>query len=275
MRSDGGRRTSLVGADAQPVREGLGGGEGPAGPARALWVESEWRSGGSGGSALKQHRGRRRRRAKKNKTSKRRGREQEESKRDSKKKTTKKKKCDWHRGGTRMQTDARTKLASTCQLSRRSATKHHQGVRHLVSDGADGCTGRAPLLPGVEGGRRRVGGLHTARWLEQVGRLGRCPLEVPGRVWRLREGNCRREVAGRASTCSRAEWAAVGSGSLESAATSRPREAEACSTVRPSKFGFGPALRGCERGKRAGTSPVNAVVREMVMERQVHFQSSD
>ena len=29
------------------------------------------------------------------------------------------------------------------------------------------------------------------------------------------------------------------------------------------------------RIKRAGTSPVNAVVRETIMERQVHFQSLD
>ena len=33
--------------------------------------------------------------------------------------------------------------------------------------------------------------------------------------------------------------------------------------------------RDCPSAKRAGTSPVNAVVREMVMEKQVHFQSSD
>ena len=30
-----------------------------------------------------------------------------------------------------------------------------------------------------------------------------------------------------------------------------------------------------DTGKRAGTSPVNVVVRETTMERQVHFQSSD
>ena len=30
-----------------------------------------------------------------------------------------------------------------------------------------------------------------------------------------------------------------------------------------------------EWNQRAGTSPVNAVVRETIMERQVHFQSSD
>ena len=30
-----------------------------------------------------------------------------------------------------------------------------------------------------------------------------------------------------------------------------------------------------EKSKRAGASPVNAVVRETIMERQVHFQSSD
>ena len=36
--------------------------------------------------------------------------------------------------------------------------------------------------------------------------------------------------------------------------------------------------RGAEsqvRSKRAGTSPVNAVVRGTIMERQVHFESSD
>ena len=33
---------------------------------------------------------------------------------------------------------------------------------------------------------------------------------------------------------------------------------------------------GCfAHGKRAGTFPVNAVVRETIMERQVHFQSND
>ena len=33
-------------------------------------------------------------------------------------------------------------------------------------------------------------------------------------------------------------------------------------------------LSGVHLGKRAGTSPVNAVVRETIVERRVHFQSS-
>ena len=39
--------------------------------------------------------------------------------------------------------------------------------------------------------------------------------------------------------------------------------------------GISSGVQGCIHNKRAGTSPVNAAVRYTLVERQVHFQSSD
>ena len=47
-----------------------------------------------------------------------------------------------------------------------------------------------------------------------------------------------------------------------------------CSRQGSSSLWWGSGADG-NRGTRPGTPPVNAVVRETIMERQVHFQSSD